>query len=710
MKPFNLLATLVASLALVADGAIKTNDIPFEAAVLGAPVIHDGYLYMSADTLFGGGLAVFDLSDPAAPIFAAGVRTAGPASAAPAFLGDTAYLPTEPGIEVFDVTRPEEPASVRLLAPLSPRSSTSKIFVVGERLVDEPLHSDADCLLYDISDPFSPLLTDAAPLHPIQGNPASRTLLAARFCGETTNRIFRIDSGRFVDCGPLPDPAVTNVKKEIPFQLVGDRIARLANGRLVDIGLSGGEIARLFEQSVSVHFVTDKIAYLIDGPDAVTVADFSDPRRPDIAHCTNIPSAFLPPQGQRGRLYAASSNVLEVISVWKPLEPQRSRSVAFPADVDVSKLRINGDYAYFADSDNGALRTYSIAGSNAVLKAETRFNRNSGKFVLSEKSPLRYAKERAPRVALMPDASYDEAFREDILIANGLLVRSYGLYDNYGSLTNLSISKLDKPLKTIDVHQLGGTIHGFCAVPGTNLLFAADSLAIDILRVMETGIVKEAQFSLSRHPLFGPRALTVADDGVILAACGADGLRAYAYDGTNLNLRATCDTGGIAQGVAVSGNRVFVADGARGVTVCNYADGKLEKGRTHALARGSAEAVVARDGVAYVAAGEGSLAVLSDTRLITEMSIEGRQPGAYALDIALMEHEGHPHAVVAEGRGGITIYDVSNPKSPVIAYEFKGEMTTGIDSVVAVCADGRRVYALGTGIGLFVIEPFKASR
>jgi hypothetical protein len=306
----------------------------------------------------------------------------------------------------------------------------------------------------------------------------------------------------------------------------------------------------------------------------------------------------------------------------------------------------------------------------------------------------------------MPDASYDEAFREDILLANGLLVRSYGLYDNYSSLTNLSISKLDKPLKTIDMHQLGGTIHGFCAVPGTNLLFAADSLAIDILRVMETGIVKETHFPLSRHPLFGPRALTVADDGVILAACGADGLRAYAYDGTNLSLRATCDTGGVAQGVAVSGNRVFVADAARGITVCSYANGKLEKGRTHALARGSAEAVVARDGVAYVAAGEGSLAILSDTRPITEMSSEGRRPGAYALDIALMEHDGRLHAVVAEGRGGITIYDVSNPKSPVIAYEFKGEMMTGIDSVVAVCADGRRVYALGTGIGLFVFEPF----
>ncbi len=179
----HIIFALLTPFALFADGAIHTNDVPFAAAALGAPVVHDGYLYMSADTLFGGGLAVFDLSNPASPAFAAGVRTAGPASAAPAFLGDTAYLPTEPGIEVFDVTRPEEPASVRLLAPLSPRSSTSKIFVVGERLIDEPLHSDADCLLYDISDPFSPLLTDAAPLHPIQGNPASRTLLAARFCG-----------------------------------------------------------------------------------------------------------------------------------------------------------------------------------------------------------------------------------------------------------------------------------------------------------------------------------------------------------------------------------------------------------------------------------------------------------------------------------------------------------------------------------------------
>ncbi len=673
MKPFNLLATLLASLALVADGAIQTNDVPFAAVALGAPVVHDGYLYMTADTLFGGGLAVFDLSNPASPAFAAGVRTAGPASAAPVFLGDTAYVPTEPGIEVFDMTRPEEPASVRLLAPLSPRSSTSKLFVVGERLIAEPLYSSADCLLYDISDPFSPLLADAAPLSPILGNPVSRNLLAAHFWDVTTNRIVRIDSGRFVDSGPLPDVIATN-----------------APG------------------AASVYFVTDKIAYMADGPDAILIADFTDPRRPDITSCTNVPSAFLPAQGQRGRLFAGRTNVLEVINVWKPLEPRRSRSVSFPAEVDVSSLRINGDYAYFANNDNCALRTYSIAGSNAILRAEARFNSNSGKFVLSGKSPLRYAKERAPRIALMPDASYDEAFREDIVIANGLLVRSYGFYDNYDSLTNLSISKLDKPLKTIGIHQLGGTIHGFCAIPGTNLLFTADSLAIDILRVMETGIVQEAKFPLSRHPLFGPRALAVADDGVILAACGADGLRAYAYDGTNLALRATCDTGGFAQDVAVSGNRVFVADGARGVTVCNYADGKLEKVRTHALSRGSAEAVVARDGIAYIAAGEGSLAVLSDARPITEVSIEGRRHGAYTLDIALMEHEGRPYAVVAEGRGGLTVYDVSNPKSPAITYELKGG--EGIDSVVAVCADGRRVYALDIGIGLFVIEPFRTSR
>ena len=665
LSPFSF--ALLAPLALIAGGAVQTNDVPFEAAVLGAPVVHDGYLYMSADTIFGGGLAVFDLSNPAAPAFAAGVRTAGPASAAPAFLGDTAYLPTEPGIEVFDITRPEEPASIRLLAPLSPRSSTSKISVVGERLVDMPLYSDADCLLYDISDPFSPLLTDAAPIRPIQGNPASSIHMAARLRADITNRIFRIDSGRFVDCGPFPDPAVTN--------------------------------------SVDLYYVTDKIAYLVDSPDAVTVADFSDPRRPDIAHCTNIPSDFLPPQGQRGRLYAACSNILEVISVWKPLEPHRSKSVAFPADVDVSNLRINGDYAYFADSDNGVLRTYSIAESNAILKAEARFNRNSGKVVLSEKSPLRYAKERAPGIALMPDASYDKAFRKDMLIAEGILVRSHGLQENDSTQTSLTTARLDTPLKTIGKHNLGGAIHGFCAVTGTNLLFAADSLAIDALRIVETGIVQEAHFPLSRHPLFGPRAIAVADDGVILAACGADGLRAYAFDGTNLSLRATCDTGGFAKDVAVSSNHVFVADGARGITVCNYADGKLEKVRTHAIARGSAEAVAARDGIVYVAAGEASLAILSDIRPVSEVTRRNGRRGAYALDVALMEHDGRLHAAVAEGRGGITIYDVSNPKSPVVAYEFKGA-ETGIDAVVAVCTDGCRVYALDASSGLFVIKPF----
>ena len=53
--------------------------------------------------------------------------------------------------------------------------------------------------------------------------------------------------------------------------------------------------------------------------------------------------------------------------------------------------------------------------------------------------------------------------------------------------------------------------------------------------------------------------------------------------------------------------------------------------------------------------------------------------------------------------------DVFTRLSPkVAADELKGG--EGIDSVVAVCADGRRVYALDIGIGMFVIEPFRTSR
>ncbi len=686
MKPFNLLATLVTLPALFAGGAIQTNDVPFAAAALGCPVVHDGYLYITADSFSGGGLAVFDLSDPASPTFAAGIRTAGPASAAPAFLGDTTYVPTEAGIEVFDITRPEEPAHVRLLTPHAPRSSEADLIVVGERLV---ARQRDNIRLYDLSDPFSPFPTDTAPLWARGAKPASTLFLAAapltpdeEYPGDfreslgkvcATNHIFRIDSGRFVDYGPLalPENFVTN--------------------------------------TLALHFVTDKIAYMADGPDAILIADFTDPRRPDVAGCTNIPSAFLPPQGQRGRLFAGGTNVLEVINVWKPLEPRHTRTVVFPADVDVSRLCLVGDHAYFP---NGTLlQTYSMAGSNAVLIAEARFKQPDGPTLFADKSPLAHAVSRAPGVALVPDASCDEVFREDLVLVGGLIARSHGL--PLSRPTGIALYEPSNHLaQTSAVHTLGGTVHGFCADPASNRLFAADSLSITVFRVAGGDLAEEARFPISRHPLYGPRALALTDDGHILAACGADGLRAYAYDGTNLNLRATCETGGFACDVAVSGDRVFVADRERGVTVCRYADGQLEKLRTHALPRGTATAIAARDGIAYVAAGDVPLAVLSDAPIISLATRKGGPAGAYALDIALLERGDRLYALVADGRAGLSLYDVTDPKAPVFArlLTADGDTCTFFDSVSAVCTDGNLVYALDTCDGfLFGIKPFQTA-
>ena len=671
-------------LALVANGAVQTNVVPFAASQLGTPAVHDGYLYLPADSLLDGGLAVFDLANPEEPAFAAGVRTAGPASDAPAFLGDTAYVPTEAGIEVFDMTRPEEPAHVRLLTPHAPRSSVADLNVVGERLVARQWEA---IRLYDLSDPFSPFLTDAAPMDARGAKPASALFLAAtplmpdEECpgnfglgkGYATNHLFRIDSGRFVDYGPLalPENYVTNAP--------------------------------------ALHFVTDKIAYLADGPDAILIADFTDPRRPDIAGCTNVPSDFLPPQRQRGRLFAGSTNVLEVINVWKPLEPRHSRTVVFPPHVDVTRLSLAGDYAYFPHDT--FLQTFSIAGSNAVLTAESRFKRQTGPTLLAGKSPLERAVSRAPGVALIPDTSYNEVFREDLVIIGGRIARSHGLPNSRP--TGIALFEPSNHLaQTSAVHTLGGTVHGFCADPASNRLFAADSLSIVVFRVTDGDLTEEARFPLSRHPLYGPRALALANDGtnqVLLAACGADGLRAYAYDGTNLNLRGTCETGGFACDVAVSGDRVFVADRERGVTVCRYAGGQLEKIRTHALPRGTATAIAAKNGMAYVAAGDVPLAILSDTPPISLATRKGGPAGAYALDIALLERGDRLFALIADGRAGLSLYDVTNPKAPVFASLLTADEDTYtfFNSVSAVCTDGRLAYALDTCDGfLFGIAPF----
>ncbi len=684
MKQFHLLLAVMLPLALFANGAIQTNDVPFAAAALGAPVVHDGYLYVTADSFSSGGLAVFDLSKPATPVFAAGVRTAGPASGSPAFLGDTAYVPTEAGIEVFDMTRPEEPAHVRLLTPHAPRSSVADLTVVGERLVADQRDN---IRLYDLSDPFSPFPTDAAPLMAGGAKPASTLFLAAtpltpdEECpgtfilakGCATNHIFRIDSGRFVDYGPLalPENHATN--------------------------------------AAAIFFVTDKIAYLAEGPDAILIADFTDPRRPDVAGCTNIPSAFLPPQGQRGRLFAGRTNVLEVINVWKPIEPRHTRTVVFPADVDVTRLCLAGDYAYFP---NGSLlQTYSMASSNAVLTAEARFKQPDGPTLFAERSPLEHAVSRAPSVALIPDASYNEVFREDLVLIGGHIARSHGLPSSRP--TGIALYEPSNHLaQTSAVHTLGGTVHGFCAAPASNRLFAADSLSIAVFRVAGGDLAEEARFPISRHPLYGPRALALTDDGHILAACGADGLRAYAYDGTNLNLRGTCETGGFACDVAVSGDRVFVADRERGVTVCRYADGQLEKIRTHALPRGTATAIAAKNGIAYVAAGDVPLAVLTDAPPISLAARKGGPAGAYALDIALLERGDRLYALVADGRAGLSLYDVTNPKAPVFARLLTADEDTYtfFDSVSAVCTDGNLVYALDTCDGLlFGIKLFQTT-
>ncbi|MBQ6924938.1 MAG: hypothetical protein IJQ73_09875 [Kiritimatiellae bacterium] len=679
MKPsplLSLLSLLLAAPFALAAGVVS-NAVPFAATALGTPVVHDGYLYLSADSLSGGGLAVFDLENPAAPAFAAGVRTAGPASAAPVLLGDTAYLPTEAGIEVFDVTRPEEPASVRLVTPHAPRSSLAGLRLVGERLV---AHQSDAIRLYDLSDPFAPRLTDAEAIASKDTAAASSLFLAAapfaaRNCA--TNHLFRIDSGRFVDCGPL-----------------AEEVAPPTN-------------------TPGLFFVTDKIAYVPDGPDAIRVADFTDPRRPDVSGATNVPSAFLPPQGQRGRLFAGRTNVLDVISVWKPLDPHYSRSVIFPADVDVSRLRLAGDLAYLSDDASSSLRTYSIAGSNAVLTAEARFRRPPGRLLLADTTPLEQALHRAPGMAAAPDVSYDEVFHEDIALVGGHIVSSIASHDDEGP-TGITLANVATHLaRTSTVHTVGGTIHGFCADPATNRLFVADSLAISVFRLVDGGLVEEARFPLSRHPLYGPRALALADNGtnhVLLAACGADGLRAYELVETNLILRAACETGGFACDVAVSGDRIFVADGEQGVTVCRLEDDKLLKLRTYALPRGTATALAAKDGIAYVAAGSVPLAILADgVRPLPLAARDKDVPGAYALDIALVERGDRLYALLADGRAGLSLYDVTDPRAPAFVSLLTADEVeyTSFHSVVALCTDGRLVYALDASDHLlFAMEIF----
>lgn len=644
------------SVSIAADTGKKV--LPVDGDILGTPAVHDGYLYMCTGSEFSNQLTIFDLNDAKNPQFVYAAPIKGQLTSTPQFIGDTAVISTTSGVEIFDITRPEEATRLSNIPPLKAYPQYCAAKLAGDSLL---ISDDSSIRVFDISDPFAPAVTDITDLVPLEGFPVSKSYLPVSN-GES-NLLYSIATGRLSLCGPLPNCQETLA----------------ATNRLI-------------------KFLTDKIAYISCDNSSVCIADMKDPIRPDWTICTNISTSLLPMPRQNGHIYAGSSNILEDISAWKPFEPRSLRKITFPSNVDVHGLTVNGSIAYVANKQCHSLQTFSIATTNATLLSEVFFEHKASiASFATDNSGSNNSKYNADLRTTSP------ILKSSICIAGKRLFATLPpgfcakKQKNVGSrLISVDISNPSEPLIT-DCILLAGYAESLCIVPSTNRIYTAGGKGIAIISFSKQGKLSlDASFALTKNEVYGPHGITIANDGHILAACGADGLKAYNYDGSNLTQKVICETGGFAKDVACFSNSVYVADDTRGLSEFSYSNGVLTKLRTHTLPKGTVNAVAVHNGNAYAACGETPLAVLSSVRPMPYAGRPENEGSGDARYLCIIGQGKKTYAVVADFGNTISLYDVTDSYKPAYVSSLPRSSSGkgAASSALAVASDGKFIFVI----------------
>lgn len=537
--------------------AAITNSVPLDCTSFGTPAICDGFLYVPVEGVLSSGFAVFSLADPRTPKFVSFAQTLEFSPSSPLFYGDTAYISTRRGVELFDLTNPEVPVRLRIITPERFAGSPVNTEIKDSTLT---LRISNTSYVYDLSDVFAPLLSN-----------------------------INIDETNQQHANP--SSSARKVKEK-------------------DIGAATNDVIR----------------------NSVT----------------------------------------------------------------------NGAYSYVADSTCLSLLTYSI--QNNELQTVTTVKPHVRIFELSNSNSQNVARNDNNRIEQ----------NGKLLLSGNLLVAFAPTADATQDTPRAILTCFDIT-DTTSPHRLGsleidGYAKGICNVPETNLLFVADGFRINAVILNNDGtLTNMTSIKTSRNSLYGPQSVTVTDDGTILAACGTDNVKTYAFSGTNFEFKAFCATGGFANDIAYEKGYAYVADGFGGITRLNFKNGKLSNAKTFPLPLGSAMAIAVKDGTAYAACGELPIVSLvkahplpfanraSDSELIL---------GAFACGISLFEKNSRRYAAVADSGNGATIFDITDPQHPVFmsAPLKRADGSQFAQHVLSVVNAGEKLFVLDAVRGLVVCD------
>ena len=162
----------------------------------------------------------------------------------------------------------------------------------------------------------------------------------------------------------------------------------------------------------------------------------------------------------------------------------------------------------------------------------------------------------------------------------------------------------------------------------------------------------------------------IGETDCVFVAAGEEGLVALdATDPGDMHIIKLADTYDFATGCTLVGELAYVADlmdfqvvGVDSTALFGEEEEDLPmKGHFVAWGTSTYESAEIRDGLAYIAAGNGGLEIL-DVSDPDTLSLKGRiEVGSYSSDVLLI---GESHALLAAGVNGIQVLDIDDPENP----------------------------------------------
>jgi hypothetical protein len=441
-------------------------------------------------------------------------------------------------------------------------------------------------------------------------------------------------------------------------------------------------------------FISGDYAFIADGHlyGGLIVIDISDPTNPGapISEDTDDSAFGIYVSGDYAYMGVASAG-LAVIDVSDPTNP--GSPIYEPTDDFANGLYVSGDYAYVADGSAG-LAVIDISNPiNPVLEAHA--NTNGYAYDVYVSGDYAYVADAGAGLAVIDISNPSSPVIEDYANTDGTSMAVYveGDYAYVADTgTGLAVIDISDPTNpgTPEYANTDGSAYSVY-VDGDYAYVADYHKGLAVIDISDPeNPSKIAQGSLDEN------VYSICIDGNYAFLGGFYSL--YAVEISELISPLTLwwnqDTSGNSQGVFVSGDYAYVADGASGLAVVDISDPTTPGTPEYSDTAGDAEDVVVSGDYAYVADGGGGLAVIDVS--------DPTNPGTAIRRDTTGDSRGifvsGDYAYIADGASGLAIIDISNPTSPgTPVYKDDGYTTT------AVYVEGNYAY-LSAGTGILTID------